>query len=71
MASILALNFLTLNVNGLIKTDRRQVIFNSLAALKQDIIFLQETHVETSDQIESIAKQWDGVSLWHEGSYHS
>jgi exonuclease III len=55
----------------LIKADRRALILNSLQALKQDVIFLQETHVESDDQIEAISKQWDGVSLWHKGSHHS
>jgi exonuclease III len=71
MASHLSINFLILNVNGLVKTDRRAVILNSLQALKQDIIFLQETHVESDEQIEAISKMWDGVSLWHKGSHHS
>lgn len=71
MASSLSLSLLPLNVNGLIKTDRRQVIFNSLSALNFDIIFLQETRIETTDQIAYISKQWDGLSLWHEGSRHS
>jgi endonuclease/exonuclease/phosphatase (EEP) superfamily protein YafD len=72
MDSSFSLNFLTLNVNGLVKADRRTVIFNSLLTLKhQDVIFLQETHLEAAEQIEAIQKQWDGVSLWHKGSYHS
>lgn len=71
MASHLSLNFLTLNVNGLVKADRRVVIFNSLQALKQDVIFLQETHIHSDDQIATISKQWEGVSLWHKGSFHS
>jgi exonuclease III len=71
MATHLSLNFFTLNVNGLVKSDRRALILNSLQALKQDVIFLQETHVESDEQIETIQKMWDGVSLWHKGSHHS
>lgn len=71
MGSFLSVNFLSTNVNGLVRTDGRAVIFNSLLALKQDVIFLQETHLELSEQIDAIQKHWDGISLWNKGSYHS
>jgi exonuclease III len=49
------INFLTLNVNGLVVTDRRRLIFDSIITLQKDVVFLQEMHLVNDQQIKEIS----------------
>ena len=59
------INIGDLNVRGLGDYHKRKAIFNFLKKNKLDIVFLQETHVNSIDT----AKLWD--SEWGTKTYHS
>ena len=57
------LQIASINVRGLRDALKRRSIFNSLANLKYDIIFVQETHGINSD-IDSWGKEWEGKTCF-------
>jgi exonuclease III len=65
------INFLTLNVNGLVMADRRRLIFNSIVTLQKDIVFLQETHLVNDQHVKEVSDLWKGPSVWAVGTSHS
>jgi exonuclease III len=65
------INFLTLNVNGLVVADRRRLIFDSIITLQKDVVFLQETHLVNDQQIKEVSDLWKGPSIWAMGTWHS
>jgi endonuclease/exonuclease/phosphatase (EEP) superfamily protein YafD len=71
MAAKDTLKITSINVNGIAKSSRSNRILTELSLNSADIFFLQETHLHDSTQIESIKKQWKGVSLWEEGTQSS
>ena len=60
--------FGSINVNGLRNDKKRQNVFNWLKSKKYDVILLQETHCENSDEEHDWAKDWNGTSLWCNGT---
>ena len=60
--------FGSINVNGLRNDKKRQNVFNWLKSKKYDVILLQETHCENSTEEYEWAKDWNGTSLWCNGT---
>ena len=58
----------SINVNGLRNDKKRQNVFNWLKNKKYDIILLQETHCENCDEEHEWSKDWNGVSIWCNGT---
>ena len=57
-----------INVNGLRNDIKRQHVFNWFKSKKYDIILVQEIHCENSVEEHEWAKDWNGTSLWCNGT---
>jgi exonuclease III len=71
MASKDLLKIISINVNEIAKSSRSNRILTELSLNSADIFFLQETHLHDSIQIETLKKQWKGVSIWEAGTHNS
>lgn len=56
-----------LNVNGLVTTNKAEVLLRYLLASKQDAFLLQETHVYTQEIMNKSTKMWPGPCFWNLG----
>jgi exonuclease III len=70
-----SLHLLTLNVNGLGSAAKRTTLFSVLLSGSWDIVVLQETHHENSEQGErwaregaGLGKPWEGQTFWAHGT---
>ena len=61
----------SINVNGLRNDKKRQNVFNWLKNKKHDIILLQDTHCANSDEEKEWVHDWNGTSLWCNGTRSS
>ena len=64
------LSVATINVNGLRSDLKRNVLFEFLQRRKFDLIFLQETHSEISDEA-VWSNQWQGKMFFSHGNRQS
>ena len=50
---------------------KRAIKFKSLKSFPADVLFLQETHVYSSESIEKLSRNLEGKSFWLPGSLNS
>ena len=67
---LMACTIATLNVNGLKKHQKREMVFEYLTRKKTAIVFLQETHSEPKDEM-LWRKQWGGQITFSHGKSNS
>jgi endonuclease/exonuclease/phosphatase family metal-dependent hydrolase len=65
------LNLYSINIRGLARRDRGELILNEIMNSRHNIIFIQETHVYNPTQINRLNKIWKGQIFWDEGSFNS
>ena len=56
----MSVNLMSLNVNGVRDKEKRLAIFDWLKEQNADVIFLQETHAESDEDILAWGKEWGG-----------
>ena len=61
----------SLNVNGLRDKSKRLKLFHFFETKLYDIIFLQETHCSNQNESLVWSRQWNGKSIWNNGSSQS
>ena len=64
-------SIVTINVNGLRDKGKRLKLFHYFEKKKYDIIFAQETHCGSDDEVVLWSNQWSGKSIWNNGSSQS
>ena len=67
----MSLNLLSLNVNGIIDSKKRNTIFHWLKEQNADIILLQETHCNSKLEEEAWSEEWGGNAIWSLGTNFS
>lgn len=65
-----SLKIVTLNVNGIARTQKRQQMFAYLRTLQADIYCLQETHGCSKIETQKWTEEWGGQGFWSLGSKH-
>jgi len=64
-------SIITINVNGLRDKGKRLKLFHYFENKRYDIIFVQETHCGSDDDVVLWSSQWQGKSIWNNGSSQS
>lgn len=64
----MSLNIVSLNVNGIRDTTKRNTIFQWLKSQKYDICFIQETHCTSEKDVKTWSNEWKGNSYWSVGT---
>ena len=67
----MALKISSLNINGLRKKFKQDIIFTRFNNLGFDIVFLQETHVINMTEAMKFSKLWEGKTFWSFGTTKS
>ena len=67
----MALNIISLNVNGLRENKKRFALYNWLRKQNVDICLLQETHCCDQNEMNNWTKEWGGKTFWSAGSQAS
>jgi len=68
---MLGLNCLSLNARGLRDDKKRKSLFFFLKEKNYDLIFIQETHCGSNDDIQKWSKEWNGPAFWSIGDNKS
>ena len=55
-----ALSLITLNVNGIRDRSKRSRVFQFCRQLGADVVFLQETHIASDDDVHLWSYEWGG-----------
>ena len=67
----MALKISSLNINGLRKKFKQDIIFKRFNNLGFDIVFLQETHVTNMTEAMKFSKLWESRTFWSFGTTKS
>ena len=67
----MSIKILSLNVNGLRNYKKRQTIFHWLKEQNADLYLLQETHCESTSDINNWKAEWGGECFWSVGTNFS
>lgn len=66
-----SLSITTININGLLDQNKRNIFFQYCKTKNFNVIFIQETHISTLHQIKEINSEWKGKTYWSFGSSRS
>ena len=61
----------SLNVRSISGVRKGEQVLNHLKSFPADVLFLQETHVYSSETIEKLSRNWEGKSFWSPSSLNS
>ena len=64
----MALNIVSLNVNGMREAKKRTAIYEWLRIQDYDICMLQETHCSCLKDVKTWSKEWKGKAYWSPGT---
>lgn len=64
----MSLNIISLNVNGVRDNNKRSTLFHWLQEQNFDLIFIQESHCESQEDIDMWTKEWQGKTFWSNGT---
>ena len=65
------MKIISLNVNGIQNTGKRNTIFNWLQNQNADLYLLQETHCNSKNDETKWALEWGGSTFWSNGTNFS
>ena len=66
-----SINVVTCNISGLKDKKKRQAVFYWLKEKDYDIIFLQETHCHSKQEVHRWSQEWNGQCIWSKGTNRS
>ena len=66
----MGLSCISLNVRGL-RDKKKRTLFLFLKEKQYDIIFIQETHCGTDEDLQQWSKEWEGPAFWSKGDTNS